>query len=151
MSGLDLPFVERDINGTTYRATTLTLDNWADLTECLSDLLGDPMASMLRGDSVMSGSLRRGDIEALVGGLIGKISKTKILDISKHMGKGLRAGDHLLTSQAQNDWWPHHMKDLAPVAALFLEAQYTDFFEGLADSLPQVTPTEDNPSAKDKD
>jgi hypothetical protein len=140
---LDLPYIERDINGTNYRATTLSLEHWAELTEGLADLLGEPMASVLRGDITTRGSLVRSDIEFLIAGLISKVTKKRILEIVSHMGRGLKQDDHLLTSKQQLQWWPSHMKDLAPVIALFLEAQYTDFFEGLGDSLPQASPEEE--------
>jgi hypothetical protein len=148
---LDLPFIEREINGTNYRATTLSLEHWADLTESLADLLGDPMASVLRGDMTTRASLMRSDIEFLIAGLISKVTKKKILEITSHMGRGLKQSDSLLTSKQQLQWWPSHMRDLAPVVALFLEAQYADFFEGLGDSLPQASQEESDPVKKESD
>lgn len=136
MSSLDLPYREREINGTLYRATTLMLNDWAALTESLAQLLGEPIGSLLRGDAVLQGKLQRFDVESIIVGIVGSLSRQKILDLVAHMGKGLRAGDHLLTSAAQSMWWPRHMKDLAQVVGLFLEAQYADFFEGLSESLP---------------
>jgi len=152
MSDLNLPYKEREINGTVYRATTLALDNWASLTETISNLLGEPIASIFRGDATLRADFRRSDIEVLISGLIGKISRLKILEIVAHMGKGLQAvspEQRLLTDKAQKIWWPQHMKDLAPVVGLFLEAQYADFFEGVFDSMPETETEEIDLSEKE--
>jgi len=148
---LDLPYREREINGIKYRATTLNLEDWAALSECLAGLLGEPMAAILRGDSVLRADLVGSDMQYLIAGLAGKINKGKIMEICGHMAKGLRADDHILTSQQQYYWWPRHMRDLAPSIALFLEAQYSDFFEGLGASLPQARPDPSDPSEKGND
>jgi len=148
---MDLPHKDREINGTTYRATNLTLEDWAVFGEFLAEILGEPMASILRGDSVLKGNLDRRDLEVIIAELAGKITSARILGLSKHMGKGLCtiAPDHILGYKAQNMWWPGHMKDLGPVVALFLEVQYVDFFEGLADSLPEIRQIGDGPLQKD--
>jgi hypothetical protein len=151
MTTLDLLYREREINGTMYRATTMALEDWASLTECLGGLLGEPMAAILRGDALTTRDLGRPDLEYVIGGLIGKLTKAKIIEITQHMAKSIRTADHLLTSQQQSLWWPRHMKDLAPVLALFLEAQYSDFFEGLAGSLPQVQPPGEDLQQKGSD
>jgi hypothetical protein len=135
---LDLPYRERVIGGTTYRAHVLVLDDWAALTEVLADAIGEPVASLLRGDTVLPAGeqLRRGDVEVLVASLASRLTRKRVMDLVSFMAKSVRAGEHVLTSQAQAVWWPRHMADLAPVVGLFLEAQYTDFFEGVLASLP---------------
>ena len=132
---LDLPYKEKEINGTTYRSYTLNLDDWADLTESLASLLGDPMGAILRGDTTGPQDLGRSDIQFLIGGIVSKISKSRILDLTRHMGKSLRQNGQLLNAEQQKIYWPAHMKDLAGVVTLFLEAQYSDFFEGFGASL----------------
>lgn len=146
---LDLPYLERDINGTTYRATTLPLDQWAELTEDLASMLGDPMASILRGDSVIAeGALGSAAIAAILAGVAGRITKTQLLKLARHFARGLRADGKLLTYDQQQLYWPGHMRDLAQVAGLFLEAQYEGFFEGLAALLPPAPSGEADPSQR---
>jgi hypothetical protein len=151
MGKLDLPYQEREINGTTYRATTLPLEDWAALTESLADLIGDPLSGVLRGDAVLRRDLSGSDIGYLVAEIVSKLTKKRIITLTGHMAKGLRAGDHILSSSAQQTWWPKHMRDLASVVGLFLEAQYSDFFEGLGESLPQASQAAEDLSETDSD
>lgn len=137
MGALDLPYIEREINSTVYRATTLNFEHWADFTEFLTPLVGEPIASVLRGDSVMD-NLDMSDMQVILAKLVGELKRDKILRLAKYMALGLRGADSLLTYEKQQLWWPKHMRDLAPVVALFLEAQYLDFFEGVANSLPKT-------------
>lgn len=133
---LDLPHKERDINGTMYRAHTLMLDQWAECTEFLAGVLGEPLASLLRGDTVLAGELGPGDFQSIVAGLAGQLTKKRIMELAVHLSRSLRHDGHVMSVDSQKLWWPAHMKDLAPAVALFLEAQYSDFYEGLSDSLP---------------
>ena len=53
----DLPSVSRDINGSEYSATILPYSRWVELTEFLAKLLGQPLASALRGESLAPANL----------------------------------------------------------------------------------------------
>lgn len=144
---LELPSFERDINGRTYKVYRLHLAKWAELTELLADLLGDPIASLLRGDAVLPDGadprMSFGDIQGLIAGISKKLSAKTLLKIPKVMGVCLHVDGVPLGSNKQEMWWPRHMKDLAPVIKFFLEVQYSDFYEGLSDSmsdLPSAAP-----------
>jgi hypothetical protein len=148
----NLPFIERDINEVTYKAYTLTLDHWAALTEHLTSVIGDPIASVLSGDIAMpegmNPSFGRMDIAAIISGIVTKLTAQKIMALVKHMGKSLHADGAPLGSEKQKMWWPKRMRDLAPVVGLFLEAQYSAFSEGLSDSLPTTESSEKDPLEK---
>jgi len=160
-SGINLPFVERDINGVEYRANRLMFEDWAVLTEDLAEMLGEPAASLLRGDLMLPDQGEGGtlletiaimlgqvDLPGVVRGLASKLTARNVLGLSKHMGKSLAADGRPLTYQAQQMHWPHHMKDLAPVVGLFLEAQYADFFEGFGGLLPPTPTLDEDRSVK---
>lgn len=137
-----LPFIERDINGISYKCYTLNLKKWCELTELLASLLGEPIASLLRGDAALPQgadvSMSSFNIPSLIAGISGKITSDKLLKVTSFMGQCLHCDDRPLDSNKQQMWWPNHMKDLAPCVVLFLEAQYSDFFEGINDSMSSV-------------
>jgi hypothetical protein len=137
---MELPYKARDINGREYKAYTLHLNKWAELTEFLSDVLGDPIASLLRGDAVVpegtNPSLSKGDFTAMIGQLSKKINAKMIMRLANFMGNCLHVDNVPLGSNKQTTWWSLHMADLAPAVKLFLESQYSDFYEGLSDSIP---------------
>lgn len=150
--GFQLPFKEREINGTVYKAHVLKLDQWAALTEDLAGILGEPLSSFLRGDVALSEGVSVGALAIGALGTIGsKLSARSILALSGHMAKSLRVNGKILSKDAQNLYWPGHMKDLAPVVGLFLEAQYGDFYEGLDAALPEGEQDLLAPSEKDSD
>ena len=160
-SGINLPFIERTINGVEYRSNRLMFEDWAVLTEDLASMLGEPAASLLRGDMMLpdqgeGGSLLETiaimlgqvDLPGVVRGIASKLTAKNLLGLAKHLGKSVLADGKPLTYQAQQMHWPHHMRDLAPVVGLFLEAQYADFFEGFGGLLPPTPTLEESRSEK---
>jgi hypothetical protein len=148
-SAINLPFAERDINGTLYRANRLLFEEWAALTEDLADMLGEPAASLLRGDAMIPDADERGsmlefmavmlgsvDLPGVVRGLTSRLTARNMTALARHMAKGLMVDGKPLTYDRQKMHWAHHMRDLAPVVGLFLEAQYADFFAGFGGLLP---------------
>jgi len=134
--------IEREINGTSYSAVTLPLTQWAELTEFLAGFLGEPFASLLKGDASVSPDQKVedvGDFQYIIGSIASKLSAKSMLKMAGFMGLCLHADLRPLGAKKQETWWQDHMRDLVPATKLFLEAQYLDFYEGLSDSIPQTT------------
>lgn len=144
--GTVLPYVERAINGSMYRSYTLRIGDWAELTEKLGAMLGDPLASILRGDAALPNDMALGasDFVAVAGDVVKRLQARQIMELVGLMSKSLHVEGRANTS---NDFfWAQHMRDLAPATALFLEAQYSDFWQGLSDVLPESGPELPDPS-----
>ena len=143
MSTLEIPFLQKEINGTTYHAYTLKLDQWSELTEWLASLLGGPMGELLRGDdaSATAGKELSDGLLSMLVPVIQKLTAKRITELTKHLARSVRSDGSLLTTEKQTLYWPQHMRDLAPVTKLFLEAQYADFFTGIGDIMSDLPVT----------
>ena len=142
----ELPSIPRDINGKEYVVYRLYMSKWAELTEMLAGLLGDPIASLLKGDAVVPEGvdprLSQGDFHVLIASLAQKLSARMIMKTCAMMGNCLHVDGAPLGAKKQETWWPSHMADFVPVIKLFLETQYLDFYVGLSESLSNVSEPE---------
>lgn len=138
----DIPSTEETIGETTYRAYTLPIDRWEELTELLAGVLGEPLASLLQGEAVIPDGhdTRFGgdDIRVAIGGMVTKLRAKDMKALRKYMGESLQAGGRPLPEQKQRLWWPSHMQEYAGAVSLFLRVQYADFFEGLSGCIAQL-------------
>ena len=144
-TGVELPFKDANIGPRTYRAYILPLERWAELTEYIATHIGGTVADMLRG-------YQAGDVAALldidvgvaadsISKLVKGMSAKQLLMFVDYAGGSLAVDDgkglRRLNPEQQRAWWPYHMREMAPAMALFLKAQYADFFGGVGSLLPE--------------
>ncbi len=148
--GQTVPHLDREINGRCYRAHQLKITRWAELTEHLAKMLGEPFGQALRGGSVNMDALLDGDTAvALLALLVERLTARNLLhllEIACGSQRAKAAGSLRLMGESGgyntrqlDQWHKHfqlHMADLAPAILLFLEAQYVDFFDGLKGVVP---------------
>ncbi len=138
----DIPSTEETIVKTTYRAYTLPIDRWEELTELLAGVLGEPLANLLRGDAVIPDGndprLGGDDIREAIGAMATKLRAGDMKALRRYMGESLQADGKPLPEQKQRLWWSSHMREYAGAVSLFLRVQYADFFEGLSGCISQL-------------
>lgn len=145
--GTIVPYLEEEIGDTTYRACQLSLRRWADLTEHLAQMLGGPFAKALRSGNINPDVLADGDVMALaLASVMERLTAKMLLGLLEFaIGGNKEAGALRLEggrTQQPHQWHRHfqrNMAHLAPAVALFLRAQYADFFEGLRTLRPERT------------
>lgn len=139
-----VPHLDREINGTYYRARQLKISKWADLTEHLAEMLGKPFGQALRGGTVdLDALLGQDTVVALLALVTERLTARNLLKLLGFAGESLQmeADNEVgFTTWKPGQWDSHfrcHMGNLAPVILLFLEAQYADFFGGLKALVPE--------------
>ena len=140
MSG-DLPYEEKVIGEHLYRAYALPLEDWLELVELLAGILGEPLSALLRGEATFpGGEVSLPDFAVMASGAIKKLTKANLVRVLVIAGKSLQVEENgqrrPLVYDKQKLWWARQMAELAPAVALFLEAQFANFFAGIVTLLP---------------
>jgi hypothetical protein len=155
-AGTIVPYEEEWIGEHQFRAYQLSLQQWANLTEHLAQMLGGPFATALRGGNIDLGVLADGDVVALaLASVMERLTAQNLLGLLNFaIGKKGQAGSLRLGLDDGNfkprkvDQWHLHfqrnMAELAPAMKLFLVAQYSDFIDGLKACKPEQTDEPDD-------
>ena len=154
--GVIAPYLDREIGNHGYRAQQLKLTRWAELTEHLAMMLGQPFAAALRGGALDVDALLDGNtVVGMLSLVVERLSASNLLKLLDLAARSLRleadSGEYSVKKLAQ--WHEHfrqNMGELAPAMVLFLEAQYRDFFDGLKGSLPESTDEPRDPASTDQ-
>lgn len=145
---LDLPRIDREIGEHEYRCVRLMLGNWIELEVLIIRILG---AQVLDLDEKNIGAYAPAALQGA--------NKKDHEILFELMGRSLQTRTEqgnwaLLTRAEQERWWPNNIRELGPVAALFFEVQFSDFFAGLeqlSPSVPKLQDVPDNEASPDQD
>jgi len=149
---LNLPSVERDINGTGYRATIMHLGEWYALQELALDVFGESLEQLFGAfptdgeGRIDIGALQTEQLASALHALLRGLGSRRLSALVDTMAQAVdvRASDgrwRRLDASIINGHFRRHMRDLVPVLALHLEVQFKDFFGGALTALPALMQT----------
>ncbi len=150
-NGTTVPHIDREIGDHSYRAGQLKLTAWADLTEHLAKMLGQPFGQALRGGTLDLDAFMGAEAMVAVLALVTeRLSAKDLLLLLDLAGQSLQlqGGSGGYGHKQIKQWHGHfqqNMGNLAPAVLLFLEAQYSDFFDGLRQLVPEPSNDPDDP------
>jgi len=148
----EVPYIEREIGKHNYRAYQLQLGKWADLTEHLAGMLGKPFAAALRGGSLDVDAMLGQDTVLVVLALVmERLTARNLLALVEKAKPSLQfesatGGWNVKKVDQHHVHWQHNMTEMGPAMALFLEAQYRDFFGGLKGLMPDLQSDPNGPA-----
>jgi hypothetical protein len=129
---LDLPYLERKIGKHTYRCNALLLGKWIELEALVMKVLG-----------VQVIDLDEKNLGAYIPRMIASSTAEDHEKIFELMGdcplsvKNAEGGWSMLLRATQEKWFAVFRGEIPGVLMLFFEAQFSDFFTGVEELLPE--------------